>query len=174
MNSTTRTITPEVVVTDTNVLINFIHIQQLALLNRLPNHRFAIPATVTDEVTWETQAKALSEAMAAGLVDPCDLDDDITTTLYNNLLKDIEPGEAACIAIAHRRNQSVATDEKRDARRLAIALVGETRVLQTRDVLHRCIKHGVITVEEADDFKAQLELKRYRMNFDSFADLMAA
>jgi len=166
--------TTQTVVTDANVLINFIHIQQLDLLNRLNDQGFIVPQHVIDEITWDNQAKALSLAFEEGHLHPCDLDDDETEDLYNSLRSFIEAGEAACIAIAHMRDCAVATDEKGDAERIATELLGKKRLLRTESILRQCIAAGLITVPEADAFKATLATKRYAMKFASFADLETA
>ncbi|HEY1395814.1 hypothetical protein [Roseateles sp.] len=168
LNITTR------VATDANVLINFIHLHQLELLDRLETHGFIVPQRVIEEVTWDVQAEALSVAFQKGHLHPCDLDDDETEDLYNGLCALVEPGEAACIAIAYVRGHAIATDEKGDAERIATELVGKARLLRTESILSRCIHAGLITVAEADAFKATLATKRYAMKFASFADLEAA
>lgn len=174
MTSTQCPKASKAVVTDANVLINFIHIQQLDLLSRLNDQGFIVPQHVIDEITWDSQANALSLALEEGHLHPCDLDDDETEDLYNSLRVFIEAGEAACIAIAHMRDYAVATDEKGDAERIATELLGKTRLLRTESILRRCIDAGLITVPEADAFKATLATKRYAMKFASFADLETA
>ncbi|MDH0864008.1 hypothetical protein [Mitsuaria sp. GD03876] len=172
MTPTTNLTDQQVVITDANVLINFIHLKQLELLNRLPRHRFSIPDQVVDEVTHADQATALAKSFECRHLDRCNTSETAASELFDVLSEKIESGEAACIAIAAAGGHSVATDERRHAERFAKQLLGAHRLLRTETVLGRCIEHGVITVEEADEFKAQLELKRYKMNFDSFADLI--
>jgi predicted nucleic acid-binding protein len=174
MTSTSNSTTPGILVTDTNILINFIHVRQLGLLGRLLTRRIAIPEQVIAEITWEAQVKALSAAIDANHLDTCELGDAKTRSLFMHLRGQIEDGEAACIAIAFMRGHAVATDEKRSAERIAKTLLGETRLLRTEDVFLCCINDGLITVAEADEFKAALAEKRYVMGFSSFADLMPA
>jgi hypothetical protein len=38
--------------------------------------------------------------------------------------------------------------------------------------LLRCIRLGVLTVDQADELKAELATKRFRMTFDSFRELL--
>ena len=55
-----------VVITDTNVLINFLHIGQLALLGALPAYRFQLPIEVLQELTDPEHRAAVDDAIAAG------------------------------------------------------------------------------------------------------------
>ncbi|WP_416759989.1 hypothetical protein ACNI65_24240 [Roseateles sp. So40a] len=174
MTAKTFRLSPGVVVTDTNVLINFLRIEQLGLLGRVPELRFEVPQQVMDEVTWEAQAAALAAALEAGELHPCEASDVEISALYSSLLKRIESGEAACIAIACVRGQSVATDEKGNAGRIAHELLGRHRLLRTEELIKRCIQAELISVSEADEFKATLARNRYDMKFASFADLAAA
>jgi hypothetical protein len=43
-------VTTAVVITDTNVLVNFLHIGQLTLLGELPAYRFQLPAEALQEL----------------------------------------------------------------------------------------------------------------------------
>ena len=47
---------------DANVLINFIHMDQLDLLGKLKEYRFVIPEHVAVEITRKDQAAALKNA----------------------------------------------------------------------------------------------------------------
>lgn len=174
MTSTPSSTTSGIVVTDANVLINFMHVQQLPLFGRLRTQRIVVPEQVVTEITRESQVKALSEAIDANDLDTCELGDDKTRALFLHLRGLIEDGEAACIAIAFMRDHAVATDEKRSAERIAKDLLGHDRLLRTEDMFLCCINDGLITVAEADQFKAMLAGKRYVMGFSSFEDLMPA
>lgn len=174
MTSTLQASPRHTVVTDTNVLINFIHGKHLGLLGQIKGYRFSVPCQVKSEVTWPDQSAALDSVMSAGQIDACDADDIGTRRLYRELCELIEDGEAACIAIAATEGHSIATDERRDAKRIAIELLGCDRLLRTEDVVDQCIRSGLLTIAEADDFKRLLESKRYKMSFSSFADRIAA
>jgi hypothetical protein len=52
-----------VVVTDTNILINLIHIGRLDLLGKLPPYSFVVPEEVVKEVTGFDQAQALQSGI---------------------------------------------------------------------------------------------------------------
>jgi hypothetical protein len=54
-----------VVITDANVLINFVHIGQVALLGELPAYRFQLPTEVLNELTDGDQRAQIEAAIAA-------------------------------------------------------------------------------------------------------------
>jgi len=57
-------------VTDANVLINFMHVERLALLGALPSYTFVVPEPVVSEITDPGQVQQLQEALLrhAGLL----------------------------------------------------------------------------------------------------------
>jgi predicted nucleic acid-binding protein len=55
-------------VTDTNILINLIHVGRLDLLGKLPPYSFVVPEEVVKEVREPHQAEALQAAMSSGLL----------------------------------------------------------------------------------------------------------
>ena len=55
-----------IVVTDTNVLINLIHVDRLGLLGALSGYKFVVPPEVESEVITPSQTKALARAFDAG------------------------------------------------------------------------------------------------------------
>jgi predicted nucleic acid-binding protein len=161
-----------VILTDANVLINLIHIGQLDLLKQLPGYRFVVPEHVEAEVNQEDQARRLAAALT---------DDVLATTaitaldemaLYAELHRTLGQGESACLAIAVHRGFSVASDEKKAFRRTAIKHIGEGRLMTTPDLIVSAIRAGLATVAQADQWKHELERRRFKMKFDSFQDLL--
>jgi hypothetical protein len=61
-----NTMGTRVVVTDTCILINLIHVGRLSLLGDLPEYEFVIPDHVYEEVTNPEQRRVLDEALAHG------------------------------------------------------------------------------------------------------------
>jgi predicted nucleic acid-binding protein len=159
-----------VVITDTNVLINFLHIGQLALLSVLPAYRFQLPAEVLHELTDLAQRTAVDEVIAAGQLDLLDIDALDALTMFGELRDLMGRGEAACLALAATGGFHLASDEKKRFRRKAIELIGEARILGTEDLLLEAIRCGHITVAQADGYKRVLAEKRYVMPFASFAE----
>jgi predicted nucleic acid-binding protein len=159
-----------VVITDTNVLINFLHIGRLALLGELPAYRFQLPAEVLQELTDPGQRATLDHAIAAGQIELKIIDALDTLALYGDLRDLMGRGEAACLALAATTGSLLASDEKKRFRRKAIELIGEARILGTEDLLVHAIRGGRITVAQADEYKVVLAEKRYTMPFASFAE----
>lgn len=81
-------------------------------------------------------------------------------------------GEAAAIAAAVSQGWIVAMDEGGRARREVCERLGEGRLLTTPGVLLSCIRHGCLTVEEADEIKERLAQLRFRMAFASFREAL--
>lgn len=174
MSTSPTQLLPTQVITDTNVLINFIHLNELALLGALKTHRIVAPEEVIGEITRAEQARMLQDSIDAGDILACGFSDPEALAIFDRLCHRIQIGEAACIAIAYCGGHCVATDEKRRPQRLARRLLGTHRLLRTEGVMGLCIRSGLITIAEADQFKAELETKRYKMDFKTFAELLAA
>ncbi len=161
-----------VILTDANVLINLIHIGQLDLLRQLPGYRFVVPEHVADEVQQDDQARRLAEAMADEVLAPTAITDLDEMALYTELHRTLGQGESACLAIAVHRRFSIASDEKKAFRRTAIKKIGEQRLMQTQDLIVMAIREGLVTVAQADQWKRELETKRFKVKFNSFQDLL--
>jgi predicted nucleic acid-binding protein len=82
-------------------------------------------------------------------------------------------GEAACLALAESRGWLIASDERRRFRREVFARLGEGRLVTTAGLFVLAIRAGILTVEEADQMKAVLEQRRFRMTFASFRDVLS-
>lgn len=159
-----------VVVTDANVLINFAHIDRLALLGELGAFRLKLPAEVLEEIVDPAQRGAVDAAIAAGSLELLVVDELDALALFADLRDLMGRGEAACLALAATKGYHLASDEKKRFRRKAIELIGEARILQTEDLILQAIRCGQISVAEADGYKAVLEANRYTMPFKSFAE----
>lgn len=164
--------TVTVVITDANILINFIHIGQLHLLGVLEGYRFQAPADVIAEILNEDQRDAVAGAIAAGSIEQVVVDSVDGLALFAELRGVMGRGEAACLALAVTAGCHVASDERKRFRRRAVELLGESRILRTESLLLEAIRQSRITVACADEFKVLLESNRYSMPFVSFADLL--
>jgi len=161
-----------VVVTDANILINLIHVRCLALLGGLPGYEFVVPDEVVREVTDTDQCGALQAAITSSVLRLITIDDLPTLELFAELRAIMGPGEAACLSLAAKRGWLIASDERRVFRREALGRLGPGRIVNTAGIFLLAIRAGVMTIEEADDAKAELEHHRFRMAFTSFRDLM--
>lgn len=161
-----------VVVTDTNILINLIHIGRLDLLGKLPPYSFVVPEEVVKEVREPQQAQALHTAMSSGLLSEVQLADPAELKVYADLIQILGSGEAACLSLAQCRQWLIASDEKKKFRRETLARLGAGRLLNTPGILTLAISAGIITVEDADLAKAVLEQHHFIMSFASFRDVL--
>ena len=161
-----------VVITDANVLINFLRIGQLPLLGKLDAYRFLVPEEVVAEITDPVQRDALAAAIVAGHLGQIVVDTMEALALFAELRDVMGRGEAACLALAASAGCHIASDEKKRFRRRAIELIGEARIVRTESILVEAIRQGRISIAEADGFKAVLEASRYSMSFGSFSELL--
>jgi predicted nucleic acid-binding protein len=161
-----------VVVTDTSLLINLIHTGHLSLLAQTAPFRFVVPHEVITEVTDEIQKNALERALNSGVVERVTIETTQELELYGELLQILGPGESACLALACERGWIVACDEKRVFLREAKSRLGEGRLLNTVGLYVTWVRAETLTLVEADEAKEVLEARRFRMSFDSFADIV--
>ncbi len=160
------------VVTDTCVLINFMRVDRLDLLCRHRDYRVMITEHVRGEVTDPRQASDLASAVSAGEIEETAVTDPAEIALYASLNAFLGRGESASIAVAARRNWTVATDEGHRTRREILNRLGEGRLVTTPGILLKCILNGDLTTAEADAIKARLAAHRFIMNFASFSDIL--
>lgn len=162
----------KVVITDTTVLINLIHIDRLELLGRLPPFEFLVADEVAAEITNSAQMPMLNAAFGAGSIQKVTFTDLDTLTLTAELRRSLGLGEAVSLAAAVTQGWLIACDEKRAFSREARTRLGEARMLSTPGILLLAIRNGIISVEEADELKKLLEQRRFRMTFGSFRELL--
>ena len=163
----------QVVVTDTNILVNLAHAGRLALLNELLPYQFVLPVEVLDEIKDTQQLAAVNGLLVQGVLTLLTTMSISQLSTYANLKSRMGSGEAACIAWAECDVlYLIASDEKRIFRREVVARLGENRLLRTQDILLHAIRIGRLTVQDADSIKSLLESKRFRMPFTSFNELL--
>lgn len=161
-----------VVVADSNVLINLMHVSRLGLLGKIPGHEFVVPDHVRAEIIHPGERSALEAALAARILKLESITDIEALATFTELIAHIGRGEAACIAIAAKRGWCIASDEKRRFRREALTRVGSGRLLGTVEVFLLAIEAGLMTVEQADADKLILERCRFKLSFTSFRELV--
>src|SRR5713226_7248472 len=132
-----------IVVTDTNILINLIHVNRIDLLGKLPPYSFVVPEQVVAEVTNPLQASALKTALKTGLVQEVRLTELSELRLYGTLIWTLGSGEAACLALAQDKGWLIASDERKTFFREAVNRLGTNRILNTAGILIKAIKLGV-------------------------------
>ena len=148
---------PQVVVTDANVLINLMHAGRLDLLGALTAFEFVVPDHVVAEITVPVQRQALEIALTRSSLSKQSITDPGELATYAELRRIMGSGEAACLAMAEARGWLIASDEKRRFRREVIAQLGEGRLVTTAGLFVIAIRAGVISVEQADQIKELLQ-----------------
>ena len=162
------------VITDANILINFIKIGRLDILQKLQMYAFYIPEEVYAEITYPAQRLVLDQALAQGWLSKIvitDLNELHSYARYNRQMGD---GEAACLAIATRRQWIMACDEQRKKliSKEVQRVLGKGYWLSTPHILLKAIHEGILTVSQADAIKCSLAQNRFVMRFASFQDLI--
>lgn len=153
---------------DACVLINFVNIDRLDILKSLPQYRFIVLDAVDAEVTKKRHRMAL--AYQHQFIHRADHPGHTELVLFARLTQSMGRGEAACLAAAQCRGTMLASDEKRAFRRMAIAYIGESRIIGTADIICIAIQNQSITVSEANEAKAMMEEYGFRMPFASFSE----
>jgi len=161
-----------VVVTDANVLINLIHVGRLDLLGSLAQYEFVVPPEVVAEVAVPEQAEALDAAFDEGHVGRQSFSGTVELSIFAELLQTVGKGEAACLALAEVNGWLLASDERGKFLRLTEERLGTGRILNTVGLLVLAIRAGLITVDDADQYKLVLEAHRFKMRFSSFRDVL--
>ena len=152
-------------------MINLLHTERLRLFCTLGILQFVVTPETIEEIRYPEQRALVEELIAEGvlLVEP--VSGAPSLRLYTELRKSMGKGEAASLALAKARGWSIASDEKGAFRRAAVEHVGKRRLLTTPDVYLLVIGAGSLSIEEADQDKAILEARHFKMPFTSFADL---
>lgn len=166
-----------IVVSDTDVVINFLRVQRLDLLCGQSNFRVVVTehllgsSGILGELTDLTQAAEAEKAVAAGLMEAIALTEPNELALFATLNQFLGRGESAAIAVAASRGWTVATDD-RLAQRECERRLGPNRTLSTPSILLDCIRNGSLSVADADNIKDQLASQRFIMKFATFADFL--
>ncbi len=162
-----------IVITDTSVLINFLVLDRVELLARLPDHRFVVTDHVRAEVTehYHDQLQRLDEAFAAGALEEIRVTELEEVRLFAQLTATgLGVGECSAIAVAVHRKLTLAIDDRRAVKKLE-KLGLNVPVLSTESLVVLLIQQTVLTVTEADAMKRDWEQNhRFRLAFDSFAE----
>lgn len=161
-----------VVATDANIVINFIHVGMLGALPAMVDLDFVVTDEVYAEVRRPDHREILDAALAAGSWARESLMEPEAIELFATLSVTMGRGEAASLALAVTRGCYVASDERKAFLREARARLGDGRIVNTPGLFVLAIKRGTLTVADADAAKAELEIRRFRMRFGSFAELI--
>lgn len=156
---------------DTCILINLAIVSRLDLLARLPGITFYVPQEVLAEITVLEQRQQAEAEIASGRLKLARIENAEELQRFVEYTGRFGRGESACLAIAVCRKWAIATDETKD-RRLSQEITGRALVvINTPGVLLKAIMEKVLSIEDADAIKGELEKRRFRMKFRSFRDL---
>jgi len=89
-----------VVVVDTSVVINLVHVNRLDILGRLDGWEFVVPEQIVEEVSEPSQAAMLMDALIAGPLRKEPSTKTAELEIYAELRQVMGRGEAACLAMA--------------------------------------------------------------------------
>lgn len=160
------------VVIDASVLINLAIIDRVDLLAALGSYRFVVPLDALEEVVQREQRRRVDAAITEGTLRTRKLSEPSILARRAEFLRQMDPGEAACLALALEEGWLVACDEKRVFRRLALELLGEGRLLNTIGLFVLGIRHGYWRVADADRAKDVLAENRFHVKLRSLGDLL--
>lgn len=166
------------VLLDTCVLINFATIGRVDLLRALAGYSFLITEHVRDEVKehFTTQYDAVTAAVEDGSVQEIVVDtpEELADFALLTARRNLGDGECSAIAAAKHRSLVLAMDDRR-ARNKAVAFHAPIQLLSTAELVVLLIQQQVLSVQEADDIKADWEQNhRFKLPLESFGDQLDA
>ena len=151
---------------DNTVLTNFALINQLELISEALGNQIATTPQVINEYR-EGVAKGLLPEAEWNWLKIIDLGSN-EEAMYQEHLKRVNAGEAACLAVAGQRNGRILTDD-RDARKLAAQL--KIPISGTIGILLRLVQIEVLTMAEADKLLGEMISKGYHSPVQELDDL---
>ena len=160
------------VVADSSFLINFLVVDRMDILCRLPQFRFHVVNHVRAEIRYQSQRARLQAATEGGAVTEIEITDLAEILLYDEFRKFLGDGEAASLGVAVSRRWVIAADEKGRFRRELFSRLGEDYLLDTLGALIIAIREGVIPVAEAETLRARLREHRFDMDPTPFDELL--
>lgn len=157
---------------DTSVLLNFLAVDQAALLGRHPRFRFVITDHVRSEITDRRPDRLarFETALARNVFDLVSVSNPEVLAVFGNLLVEgrLDIGESAAAALAIEKSHPLATDDKKTTRILG-PRHRKLVVIDTAGIIRDLILAKVLSVDDANAIKADLEANhRFKMSFESF------
>jgi predicted nucleic acid-binding protein len=160
------------VVADSSFLINFLAVDRMDILSRLPQFRFHFVNHVRAEIRYESQRVRLQAATEAGGVTEIEVTEPGEILLYDEFRSFLGDGESASLAVAVSRRWIIAADEKGRFRRELLTRLGENYLFDTLGALLTAIRANVITVAHAEALRRQLQAHRFQMDSTPFDELL--
>lgn len=156
---------------DACVLINLSLINELRLLGAFQDFRFFVPQAVLDELLHESHRKEVRQALDKEWLRKATLDSEKEDALVQELRPLYGAGESACLAIAQARQWHVVTDESGALAAEIGRRVGSGRQIGTVAILVEAVRRKLLSVNQADAYKAKLEVHKFKIKIRSFADI---
>jgi predicted nucleic acid-binding protein len=153
------------VVLDSTVLSNFLQIDQVALLRRLPFVLCTVPQVIA-EIQQGMQEKKVPEASLEWL-EVLELSD-VEQQLFLKYHAFLGAGEAAALAVCQSRGPRLATDDL-SARRLSAQL--QIPLTGTVGLLMLAVKMELTTLQEADIWLQEMIGKGYHSPIRNLTEL---
>lgn len=160
------------VASDACILINFAIVNRLDVLGKIAGYRFHITQEVLDEIEDPEQRERVTQAIRDGILQPTALSNPDEMDVFVQQNQVLGKGEASCLALVRHRQWVLGTDESKGAKWLQVINARKGRILNTAGVILLASRAGILSVREADEIKATLEGRRFKMSFKSFADLI--
>jgi predicted nucleic acid-binding protein len=157
---------------DACVLINLAIVGRVDLLGQIHDMAFHVPQEVLDEITIVEQRNQVENVVKSGALMLAQIDAVDELQAFAEYSGQFGKGESACLAIASCRKWVIATDETKDKRLSREIAAKGIEVLNTPGLLLKAIRQGVLSVNDADGIKVELERHRFKMSFDSFRGLV--
>ncbi len=158
---------PSLVLLDNTVLSNFALVRQLQLLQQILGHR---AATVAQVIAEYARGVALRRVPATGwewLTIYSLTNDELN--MYQALLRRVNAGEAACLALAYTRKLSLVTDD-RDARQLAVQYgIAKTGTI---GILVESVRMNALLLSQANEVLRHMIAVGYRCPLDKLDTLL--
>ena len=152
---------------DNTLLSNFALIGQTDLLRVAVGELAAVPAQVMAEYVEGVKRRRVPSVNWKWLPQITLLPNE--QHLYQQLLENVNAGEAACLAMAYHQNGRVLTDD-RDARKLAARM--RVPVSGTLGMLVRLVQLNHISLNEANDLLRQMITQGYRSPLNKLDTLL--
>lgn len=180
MTKSMKSVKNNIIVADTNVLINFLKINRVDLIGK-HSHEFIITDHVVAEIVgekFEDQKKLLINSIEAGIFTVESLVAFEALEIYANLESRgmLGTGECSAISYAIYNNCKLAIDDRvaiKHAKDMANSLKINLTILTTQDIVLSLIKEGFLSIQEADEIKDIWEsLYRFKLKIKSFGDFV--
>lgn len=155
------------VLLDNTVLSNFANIQQPMLIKMALGDTVSTVQEVIDELKVGVEKGAIPDVNWAWLPILSMTHDEQAT--YRALLRRLNRGEAACLAVAFARGGRVLTDD-RDARKIAVEM--QIPISGTLGILVRLVDLGLLSVKEADQHLKKMIDTDYFSPVDSLTEIL--